>query len=255
MGMKLGVIDYINILPVTYALEMGKVKMDGEIRKGVPTNLNMLLSKNKLDASFASSIEYARGDYQLLPYNISCSKDTMSVLLLSRVPMDKIKKIHITKESATAAVLLKILMRYAYKQDVTYGKKGEAELVIGDEALRAFTIHHDYMLDLGRAWNEFSQRKMVFGVLIARKDSSSSGIKNLLESVEASYEWGKGNMNEIVNYAAKKTGLMKNLIEDYYSCLSYNFNSEDIRGLKKFYEYAKDMGEIRKIPPLEIYKI
>lgn len=255
MGTKLGVLGYINILPVTYALEMGKVKMDGEIRKGVPTNLNLLLSKSELDASFASSIEYAHGDYRLLPYNISCSKDAMSVLLLSRVPIDKIEKIHITKESATAAVLLKILMRYAYKQDVTYGKEGEAELVIGDKALRAFKGHHEYMLDLGRAWNEFSQSKMVFGVLIARRDSSSESIKILLESVEASYEWGKGNMKEIVNYAAQKTGLTKNLIKNYYSCLSYYFNSEDIRGLKKFYEYAKEIGEIRKIPSLEVYKI
>src|SRR3989338_2447820 len=29
--MKLGIIDYINILPVTYALENGKIPFDGEI--------------------------------------------------------------------------------------------------------------------------------------------------------------------------------------------------------------------------------
>lgn len=73
--------------------------------------------------------------------------------------------------------------------------------------------------------------------------------------MEASYEWGKSNMKEIVNYATQKTGLTKNLIKNYYSCLSYYFNSEDIRGLKKFYEYAKEIGEIRKIPSLEVYKI
>lgn len=73
--MRLGIVDYINMLPVVYGLEKNKVKFDGKIIRDVPTNLNSSLSQGIIDVGFISSIEYARGDYNLLPYCISSKKN------------------------------------------------------------------------------------------------------------------------------------------------------------------------------------
>ncbi len=249
--MRLGIIDYINVLPLTYALEHGKVPFEGEITKAVPTKLNSMLAEGKLDAGFISSIEYAKRDYILLPFSISCDREVLSVLLLSHVPVNRIKTVSVTKDSATSVVLLKILLKHAFSLSVSYSGRGDAELVIGDKALKAFVEPHDYLLDLGKAWCEFSKEKMVFAVFSARKDVEVSSLTSLEDSLKASFEWGKRNMKEIITYAAKKTGLEKPFIKRYYNCLSFSFGPEERRGLKKFYHYAKELGEIERIPSIE----
>ena len=74
MKIRLGIVDYINMLPVVYGLEKNKVKFDGEIIRDVPTVSNSSLSQGTIDVGFISSIEYARGNYNLLPYCINSKK-------------------------------------------------------------------------------------------------------------------------------------------------------------------------------------
>ena len=97
MKIRLGIVDYINMLPVVYGLEKNKVKFDGKIIRDVPTNLNSSLSQGIIDVGFVTtSIEYARGNYDLLPYCISSKKTVMSVVLVSKVPFENIKSIQLS---------------------------------------------------------------------------------------------------------------------------------------------------------------
>ena len=125
-------------------------------------------------------------------------------------------------------------MRYAYKQKVSYDKKGDAELLIGDQALKVLTKKPQYILDLGKAWNNFSNKNMVFGVLAARKNLPKNKIKNLLDSIDLSYQWGQNNMDEIITYAAEKTNLERKIIAQYYAGLSYSTRIKETSSLKEF---------------------
>ncbi|ABX12420.1 menaquinone biosynthetic enzyme MqnA/MqnD family protein [Nitrosopumilus maritimus] len=252
--MRLGIVDYINMLPVVYGLEKNKVKFDGKIIRDVPTNLNSSLSQGIIDVGFISSIEYARGDYNLLPYCISSKKTVMSVVLVSKVPFEEIKSIQLSTEAATSVILLKILMRYAYKQKVSYGKNGDAELLIGDQALKKLIKKPKHVLDLGKAWNTFSNKNMVFGVLASRKNLPQKKIETLLDSIHLSYQWGQDNLNEIIDYAAEKTNLDKKIISQYFAGLSYSIGIKEISSLKEFYTYSKKINAITEIPCLDIYK-
>ena len=254
MKIRLGIVDYINMLPVVYGLEKNKVKFDGKIIRDVPTNLNSSLSQGIIDVGFISSIEYARGNYDLLPYCISSKKTVMSVVLVSKVPFENIKSIQLSTEAATSVILLKILMRYAYKQKVSYDKKGDAELLIGDQALKVLIKKPQHILDLGKAWNNFSNKNMVFGVLAARKNLPQNKIKNLLDSIDLSYQWGQDNMDEIITYAAEKTNLERKIITQYYAGLSYSIGIKETSSLKEFYKYSKKINAIAEVPCLDIYK-
>lgn len=244
--MRIGIIDYINVLPMTYALETGKVPFEGDIVKGVPSELNKKFAAGELDASFISSIEYARIGGALGEHCIASHGDVKSVLLLSFVPISKIRAIHLTKESATSVVLLKVLMKHAFGINPVYTDgTADAELVIGDSALQK-ARSRDYLLDLGKAWSEFSREPMVFGVFAYKKGCEEKD--KLLSALKASEAWGRENEREIIDYASRKTGLDRGVVKDYYSHLSFSLGNAEKRGLRKFYEYAQKLGEIEKTP-------
>lgn len=246
--MKLGIIDYINVLPVTYALETGKVPFGGEIVKGVPSDLNKRFASGELDASFISSIEFARTGGVLGEHCIASHGEVKSVLLLSFVPISKIRAIRLTKESATSVVLLKILMRNAFGINPAYTDgTADAELVIGDSALQK-TRSHDYLLDLGKAWSEFSREPMVFGVFAFKRGLEADKRQEILSAVKSSEKWGKSNMKEIIDYASRKAGIDRGVVKDYYSCLSFVLGEREKHGMRKFYDHAKKLGEIEKLP-------
>src|SRR4051812_33888746 len=123
--------------------------------QGVPTALNRRLVAGDLDIAPISSIEYARhaASLRLLPRLCVSSEGAVeSIQLVTKTPLEQMRTITVTPESATSVVLARVLFPHA--EHVPLGEDAEAKLLIGDAALRsAFedpTPHHD----LGRLWLE-----------------------------------------------------------------------------------------------------
>src|SRR6266702_3898066 len=160
---KLGRISYVNMAPVFYRLGA-----EVEEVQGVPTELNRRLLAGELDLAPISSIEYARNAdrLRLLPRLCVGSEGAVdSIQLVSRKPLEQVRSVAVTPESATSVVLTKVLLPEA--EHVPLGEEADATLLIGDAALQsAFndpTPHHD----LGRLWLERTGLPMVFAVFAA----------------------------------------------------------------------------------------
>ena len=162
---RLGRISYVNMAPVFF-------RLDAEVDEvqGVPTELNGRLVAGELDLAPISSIEYARhaDRLRLLPRLCVGSEGAVdSIQLVSRRPLEQVRSVAVTPESATSVVLTKVLLPEA--EHVPLGAEADAELLIGDAALKsAFedpTPHHD----LGRLWLERTGLPMVFAVWAARE--------------------------------------------------------------------------------------
>ena len=130
---RLGRIAYVNMAPVFY-------RVDAEVDEvqGVPTELNAMLVNGELDTAPISSIEYARhaDSLRLLPRLCVSSEGAVdSIQLVSPVPLDKIRTVAVTPESATSVVLTKVLLPDA--EHVPLGEEAEAKLLIGDAALES----------------------------------------------------------------------------------------------------------------------
>src|SRR3954470_18921844 len=160
---RLGRISYVNMAPVFY-------RVDAEFDEvaGVPTELNGRLLAGEIDLAPISSIEYGRhaDRLRILPRLCVSSEGAVdSIQLVSRAPLEHVRTIAVTPESATSVVLTKVLLPEA--EHVPLGEEAEATLLIGDAALKsAFedpTPHHD----LGRLWRERTGLPMVFAVWAA----------------------------------------------------------------------------------------
>src|SRR5215204_5751520 len=160
---RLGRISYVNMAPVFHRLDV-----DVEEISGVPTDLNRRLLAGEIDVAPISSIEYARNAdrLRLLPRLCVSSQGAVdSIQLVSKLPLEHVRTVAVTPESATSVVLTKVLLPEA--AHLPLGEEEEAKLLIGDAALKsAFedpTPHHD----LGRLWLERTGLPMVFAVWAA----------------------------------------------------------------------------------------
>ena len=178
---RLGRISYMNMAPAFY-----RVDAEYDEVQGVPTELNRALMAGEIDVAPISSIEYARHAdvLRLLPRLCVSSEGAVeSIQLVSRLPLEQVRVVAVTPESATSVVLTKVLLPEA--EHVPLGEEADAKLLIGDAALRsAFedpTPHHD----LGRLWLERTGLPMVFAVWAVR-EPSPPGIAALEDALVAS---------------------------------------------------------------------
>jgi chorismate dehydratase len=240
---RLGRISYVNMAPVFYRLDASVEEI-----QGVPTELNRRLLAGEIDLAAISSIEYARHAERLriLPRLCVSSEGAVeSIQLVSRVPLERVRTVAVTPESATSVVLTRVLLPDA--EHVPLEAEAEARLLIGDAALRsAFedpTPHHD----LGRLWLERTGLPMVFAVW-ATPDPPKPGTAELEEALVASVRLARAEPERLAYEASERYGYPPGFLARYFEKLRYRFGPRERAGLYTFLELARDVGELDRVP-------
>jgi chorismate dehydratase len=242
---RLGRIAYANMAPVFF-----RVEAEFEEVVGVPTDLNRRLLAREVDTAPISSIEYARhaGSLLLLPRLCVSSEGAVdSIQLVSATPLERIRTVAVTPESATSVVLTRVLLPDA--EHVPLGEEADATLLIGDAALKsAFedpTPHHD----LGRLWLERTGLPMVFAVWAAPEPVVAE-LLELEDALVASVRAARANPTTLANEASARYGYPPGFLARYFEKLRYRFGPREREGLLAFLELACDVGELDQVPEL-----
>jgi chorismate dehydratase len=248
-AIRLGRIGYVNMAPVFYRLDA-----DVDEVVGVPTALNRQLVAGDLDLAPISSIEYARHaeSLRLLPRLCVGSEGAVeSIQLISKTPLDRIRTVAVTPESATSVVLTKVLVPDADQLPLDAYEAGDAEakLLIGDAALKsAFedpTPHHD----LGRLWLERTGLPMVFAVWAAPQPTHPD-LLDLEDALVASVRTARAEPEQLAYESAERYGYPAGFLARYFEKLRYRFGPRERAGLYTFLEMARDVGELDEVPEL-----
>jgi chorismate dehydratase len=276
---RVGHIGFLNCYPLYYGLEHcgilaadRRLDLPGrpgiEMHPGVPTELNRWLVDGEIDLGLISSIAYARNHRQLLlSRNVSISSlgAVDSIQLVSRRPLDEIRTIALTRQSATSVAMLKTLFKLRFRREVTYGEiegsvtdalKGyDAALLIGDQGLEALyfpetdaTCH-----DLGALWQEWTGLPMVYAVSAAREEFARTNGAELVaveHELAGCVDYGRHHLAEVVDSAVGLYRFDRPSLTRYFALLRYDFGEEYQRGLRRFYELAYEAGELSEVPEL-----
>ena len=246
---RLGRIGYVNMAPVFYRLDA-----DVEEVVGVPTDLNRKLVTGELDVAPISSIAYARSAdlLRLLPRLCVSSEGAVeSIQLVSKTPLEQIRTVAVTPESATSVVLTRVLLPDAEHVPLEAFASGDAEaqLLIGDAALRsAFedpTPHHD----LGRLWLERTGLPMVFAVWAA-PEPTHPGLVELEDALVALVRAARAEPEQLAFEAAERYGYPAGFLARYFEKLRYRFGPRERAGLYTFLELARDAELLDSVPEL-----
>ncbi|HVL87050.1 MAG TPA: menaquinone biosynthesis protein [Candidatus Thermoplasmatota archaeon] len=261
-ALRVGVVDFLNSKPIVHAIETGRIPLPPgvEIVRAAPARLNAMLREGLLDASFVSSIEFARSHRDLallrgLSINSRGFVDSV-VLFHAGLPALAGGTIGVTGRSATSDVLLRILLARRYGVEARL-EKGVADLarvgndlagvlLIGDEALAARDRRPELLReDLGHAWHELTGLPMVFAVFAARRDALAARGRLLRlahRAILTSRDWGMENLDAIAPSREARA---------YFDRLDFRLEGDILDGLRAFYEHAYKIGELRELPPAE----
>src|SRR5438876_12001600 len=218
--------------------------------QGVPTDLNARLLAGELDLAPISSIEYARNAERLriLPRLCVSSEGAIdSIQLVSKLPLEHVRTVAVTPESATSVVLTKVLIPEAVH--VPLGEEADATLLIGDAALKSAFEDPTPHYDLGRLWLERTGLPMVFAVFAA-PEPVAPGMSALEEALVASVRRARAEPEQLAYESGERYGYPAGFLARYFEKLRYRFGPRERAGLFTFLEMARDVGELAEVPEL-----
>src|SRR6478609_2613813 len=217
--LRLGRISYANMAPVFYEL-------DGEGLEqvsGVPTTLNRMLMAGEIDVAPISSIEYARhaDTLRLLPrLCVSTEGAVDSIQLITRKPIEQVRSVAVTPESATSVVLTRVLLGEV--ELVPLDQPADARMLIGDAALQSAFDDPTPHYDLGRLWQERTGLPMVYAVWACRQ-----GVEDGLEELERAHlralAVSRSEPEALARRASAEYGWPAGFLARYFEKLRYHF--------------------------------
>jgi chorismate dehydratase len=246
LSLRLGRISYANMAPVFYELD----GIGLEQISGVPTELNAKLLAGEVDVAPISSIVYARNAdrLRLLPrLCVSTEGAVDSIQLITRKPLDQVRSVAITPESATSVVLTRVLLGEV--ELVPLDQPADATMLIGDAALHSAFDDPTPHYDLGRLWQERTGLPMVYAVWACR-EGVEEGLEELERAHLRSLALSRAEPEALARRASAEYGWPAGFLARYFEKLRYHFGPRERQGLVRFFELAHLAGELDAVPEL-----
>lgn len=221
----------------------------------MPSECADRLEAGEADVGIVPAIEAARLGLETVPgCAIACRGEVRSILLISKVPFERIETLAADSNSRTSAALARILLerRYGVSPAVTTRAPdldamlagADAALMIGDAALRIDTAALPFRwLDLGVEWWELTGLPMVFAIWAARPGIASP---ELAAAFGDSLAFGLEHLDDIVRREAAGRGFDEGVVRDYLARnVVFTLGDEERRGLERFLALAGESGILK----------
>ncbi len=255
---RIGAVSYLNARPLVFGLEQGLAAERVELSYEVPSQLSDRMAAGELEIGLLPVFELARiPDLEIAPgLGIVTHGPAKSVLLVSRRPLDEVRRVALDPESRTSNALARVLFDRVWGGRPAFDT-GPVELAaaladhdavvrIGDKALfeplpDGVTAH-----DLGAVWTRHTGLPFVFAVWACRPGvlddelyralhaSRREGHK-VLEQIAADYTWNGRQYPEIA-------------LEYLRSHILFRFGADELRALRLFLDACARLGLVEASP-------
>lgn len=263
-ALRLATVPYVNAEPLVWGFRKGPYRAGATLLDVPPAVIPDLLRTGEVDLGLIPSIEYQRvPGLEMLPHLCIASKRrARSVYLASRVPIERVRRVALDRNSRTSVALLKVLLAWRAQGEVEYTehapslkqmlRDNDAALLIGDSALTSETTGLEVM-DLAAEWFAATGLPFVFAIWAIRPGAAlPDGVRPFLES----RRMGLANIASIAREAGVRLGLPAETLEEYLRVnLHYHLASEEARALDLFYRQAHEAGVLSSIPrPVSVHE-
>lgn len=243
MKLKLGVVPYLNALPLYFSL---RHRRDIEIIADFPANLGARLQNGEFDAALLPVADHIRGIGAgiLGDAIVGATREVRSVLLFSRVEIERIGSVALDTSSHSSVALVQVLLRDFVKIAPQYRDaapdlramlgQNDAAVLIGDPALAAFQNPGElHVYDLARLWHDFTGNSFVFAAWIAKKElENRAELETLLQNAR---DVGTAQIPEIVAQNPLQNSLSAPVVKSYLQdAIEYRLTQGHRAGLDEF---------------------
>jgi chorismate dehydratase len=245
--LRISAVSYLNTFPFVYGIQESGLLKDFKLELDVPS---ICAEKFKNDAVDISLVPVGAlpemGEYHFISdFCIGAVGEVKTVLLLSKVPLSQISRIHLDFDSRTSVELVRVLAKHWWKIDPVWENLGagqasvpseiESLVAIGD---KTFRIRQDFpfVYDLGTEWVLFTRLPFVFATWVSRVRLPDE----ILRQFTGAISYGISHKRECVDYFNER------LPASYDDCLryleeniSYGFDPRKKLGLDLFLNYLR----------------
>ena len=250
-------------------LERGPAGADFDISYTVPSACAGQLAAGTADIGIIPAAAYAQiADLAIIPgVAIAARRPVRSILLVSKVPVEKIGTVALDSSSMTSAALTKVLFaRWLGGARKFTGmepnleamlRDHDAGLVIGDTALEVDRSRY-LTLDLAEEWIRFTGKPFVFAFWAVRRAALTQAPADLAAIFQNSRDHGvePHNIDRIAREWSGRVGISEDDVRAYLTNnIHYQLDSGCLEGLRLFYQYAAECGALPSAPPLQFLEV
>jgi chorismate dehydratase len=260
--LRVGIVNFLNSKPLAWGFLKGHHADLFAPSYHPPALVARLLAQGNLDIGLIPSIEVQRiPNLRVLPdMCVGAKREVRSVVLVSRGPVEDIRRVALDLNSRTSSTLVRILLRERWGLDPEYLherpdpermlSEADAALIIGDPALRLDREKY-HVIDLAAEWKTLTGLPFVFAVWAVRPEVE---IPDLPFYFKSSLRYGLSSLDTLVREAAAELGLDTSEVRTYLTeNLHFFLRTEEIEGLEEFYRRAHAHGLILEPRPIEFW--
>jgi chorismate dehydratase len=264
--LRVSAISFLNTAPLMWDFDHGDLRRHFRVDYTLPAACAEMLRTGMADIGIIPVAAYATiPDLLVIPDVAIASRGPVrSIYLISKVPVDQIKRLALDTSSRTSVALLKILLHRFYQTSPEFVpmepqlgpmiENYDAGLLIGDPALLAFarlTPGEFHVYDLGEEWRKFTGKDFVFAFWAVRGAASADA--QVVNAFQRSRDHGlePQNIVAIAREWAIRLGLSREHIISYLTeAIYYRLEPPQLEGLALFYRYAAECGVLPPAPAL-----
>ena len=276
--LRISIVQYLNTAPLVWGFTKGPLRGKYELSFTVPSLCAEALRTGAADVAIIPAIEYQRiPGLVILPDLAIASKNRVrSLLLVSKVPIERARWVALDSSSRSTQALVRILCAEHWKSAAEFREaapdlgamldSSDAALLIGDPALRLSiaiegaakhgaageqicegkTAGVDggqlHIYDMAEEWRRFSGRPAVLAVWAARPEVATP---ELAEEFRGSLKGGMAHVAEVSAEASKELQLPADQLQRYLcENIDFSLDDENRHGLELFYRYSARLGLI-----------
>jgi chorismate dehydratase len=264
--LRISAISYLNTAPLMWDFEHGEARSGFEISYTLPSACARALQARTADIGIIPAAAYAQvpGLMALPGVAIASRRLVRSILLVSRVPVDKIRTVALDTSSLTSVALTKILFEKWLGGGRAFTSMApnieemlaehDAGLLIGDPALQIDRSRY-FTLDLAEEWIRHTGKPFVFAFWAVRQNAlrDAAASPDLASVFQQSRDHGlePANLDQIAREWAPRLGLEESAVRAYLTeNIYYHLDAACLEGLQLFYRYASEIGALPAAPEM-----
>ena len=266
--LRISAISFLNTAPLMWDFEHGEtaetLKQHFQFSYTIPSHCAEELKAGTADIGIIPVAAYTSiPDLAIIPDVAIASKDAVrSILLVSKVPLEKVRNVATDSSSRTSTALLQIFLKKFVGIDAGFTPQQpnlkemlrwhDAGMLIGDPALQADTRGY-HVYDLAEEWRRWTYLPFVFAFWAVRKAAlqhAGAGV-NVTRVFQQSRDHGLQHTSEIARTWSEKLHIDPESIREYLTTnIDYSLDAENLEGLRLFYRYAAECNVLPPAPEL-----
>ncbi len=247
-SLKISAVSYLNTLPFVYGIQQSGILTDYELQLDIPSECARKFMRKDVDIALVpvAALNGLKSYRMLDDYCIGSKGKVRTVVLLSKVAMDKINRIHLDYHSLTSVNLVKILAKHHWKKDPVWVNLEETSVenmlqleslvAIGDKIF-ILEKEFEHVFDLATEWKNFTGLPFVFACWIAQENVKEETLNTFTKALE----WGVDKKQQAIEFLFDTKKFPNVDIAEYLEKnIDFIFDKPKHEALALFLDYLKN---------------